>query len=72
MKTKGIGFCDADPASSAIDRRSTVVYCVLVGGNIVTWNSKKQNCVVSSSAEAEYRAMATTTCELIWIKLLKN
>ncbi|RVW87892.1 Retrovirus-related Pol polyprotein from transposon RE1 [Vitis vinifera] len=32
--------------------------------------SKKQTVVSKSSAEAEYRAMAHTTCELIWLKAL--
>ena len=31
---------------------------------------KKQNVVARSSAEAEYRAMASTASELIWIKQL--
>ncbi|RVX16320.1 Retrovirus-related Pol polyprotein from transposon RE1 [Vitis vinifera] len=32
--------------------------------------SKKQDVVVRSSAEAKYRAMALATCELIWLKHL--
>ncbi|XP_072058027.1 uncharacterized protein [Arachis hypogaea] len=32
--------------------------------------SKKQNIVARSSVEAEYRAMALATCELIWLKQL--
>ncbi|RDX63451.1 hypothetical protein CR513_58115, partial [Mucuna pruriens] len=32
--------------------------------------SKKQNTVARSSAEVEYRAMASATCELIWVKQL--
>jgi Reverse transcriptase (RNA-dependent DNA polymerase) len=63
------GYADADWAGS-FDRRSTTGYCTFVGGNIVTWKSKKQNVVARSSAEAEYRAMASTTSELIWIKQL--
>ncbi|XP_068328083.1 uncharacterized mitochondrial protein AtMg00810-like [Pyrus communis] len=72
MKNNGhtqiIAYTDADWAGNAIDRKSTTGYCTLVGGNLVTWKSKKQNVIARSSAEAEYRAMASTACELIWLK----
>ena len=41
---------------------------MLIGGNLVSWKSKKQSVVSRSSAESEYRAMANTVCELMWIK----
>ena len=41
-----------------------------MGGNLVTWRSKKQDVVAHLSAEAMYRAMAHTACELIWIQSL--
>nr|GEW58647.1 putative ribonuclease H-like domain-containing protein [Tanacetum cinerariifolium] len=47
-------YTDADWAEDKGYRRSTSGYFTLVGGNLVTWRSKKQKVVALSSAEAEF------------------
>ncbi|XP_028056260.1 uncharacterized protein LOC114260378 [Camellia sinensis] len=56
-----------DVAGNKTDRHSTSGYCTFVGGNLVTWRSKKQIAVAHSSAEAEYFAMGYTAFEMLWV-----
>ena len=64
------GFCDSDWGNDTEDRRSTSGMCVYLGENLVTWSSKKQPTVSRSSAEAEFKSLATTTAEILWLKSL--
>ena len=43
-----------------------------MGGNLVSWKSKKHNLVAISSTKVKYRVMTNATCELIWLKQLRQ
>ena len=44
--------------------------CIFLGGNLITWRSKKQQVVARSSIEVEYRALSSVATEFVWIQNL--
>ncbi|UYV65269.1 hypothetical protein LAZ67_3003763, partial [Cordylochernes scorpioides] len=68
-----LAFSDSDWANDIDDRRSTSGSAVTINGCLVSWRSKKQNCVSLSTMESEYIALAQTTKEILWItQILEN
>ncbi|GJX23451.1 ribonuclease H-like domain-containing protein [Tanacetum coccineum] len=66
-------YADSDWAKCKMTRKSVSGYCVFISGCLVSWKSKKQATLSRSSAEAEYRSMASAVCEVMWItKILKD
>ena len=63
-------YCDVDWASCSETRRSLTGCSIFLGQTIVSWKTKKQATVSHSSTEAEYRSLASTVCELLWISYI--
>ncbi|PKU62830.1 putative mitochondrial protein [Dendrobium catenatum] len=63
-------YSDADWASDSLDRKSITGFCIFLGKSLISWCVKKQITVAKSSTEAEYRALASATSDLIWLRRL--
>ena len=64
---KFVAYCDSDWGGCLQTRRSVTGYLVKFGNTVVSWKSKKQKMVARSSAEAEFRSMASVVAEVTWL-----
>jgi hypothetical protein len=63
-----IGYTDSDCGGNIDDRKSTSGYTFHFGTGMVSWASRKQPIVTLSSAEAEYVAATSATCQAVWMR----
>ncbi|KAK6121853.1 hypothetical protein DH2020_044407 [Rehmannia glutinosa] len=62
------GYSGSNYAGNIDDRKSTSGSCQFLGDCLVSWFSKKQNCVSLSTVEAEYIFAAFCCTQLLWMK----
>ena len=64
------GYTDSDWARDRDDSRSYGAYVFMLGDSCVSWSSRKQPTVATSSTEAEYMALSNATKQAIWLRSL--
>ncbi|KAK6163824.1 hypothetical protein DH2020_000688 [Rehmannia glutinosa] len=65
---KLIGYSDSDYAGCRVDRKSTSGTCQMLGNRLVSWFSKKQNSIATSTAGAEYIAAGSFCAQVLWMR----
>ncbi|KAJ9551856.1 hypothetical protein OSB04_015901 [Centaurea solstitialis] len=63
-----VAFSDADHGGCQLDRKSTSGHVQFLGDKLVSWGSKKQHCVSTSTTEAEYVAAASCCSQVLWMR----
>jgi len=62
-----VGYVDADFAGDLDGRKSTTGFIFLLNGSAVSWCSKKQSSVATSTVEAEFVAASAAVKEVMWM-----
>jgi transposase InsO family protein len=62
-----VGYADADYAGNGDGRRSTTGFVFIYHGGAITYRSRLQSTVATSTTEAEYMAAADAVKEALWI-----
>ncbi|CAA7058381.1 unnamed protein product [Microthlaspi erraticum] len=64
------GYSDASWITNVEDHTSTSGWVFLLGGGAISWASKKQTCITSSTMESEFVALAAAGREAEWLRNL--
>ncbi|KAL8126657.1 hypothetical protein AgCh_013786 [Apium graveolens] len=65
---KAVGYIDAYFARCRVDRKSTSGSYQFLGQRLVSWYSKKQKYVSTSTSEDEYIATGSCCAQVLWIR----
>jgi hypothetical protein len=63
-----IGYADSDYAADSTTRKSTMGYVFTLANGPISWSSKLQRSVSTSTTEAEYISLCYASKEAVWIK----
>ncbi|KAK9053095.1 hypothetical protein SSX86_029725 [Deinandra increscens subsp. villosa] len=63
-----VAYTDSDYGGCYLDKKSTSGGCQFLGNRLVSWQCKKQTCVSTSTAEAEYIAASSCCGQVLWIQ----
>ncbi|XP_073121350.1 uncharacterized protein [Henckelia pumila] len=63
-----VGYSDANYAGCKLDRKSTSGSCQFLGDRLISWCSKKQTFIATSTTKAEYLAAGSCCAQLLWIQ----
>ena len=63
-----IGYSDTDFAGCKVDKKSTSGGCQFLDDRLVSWSSKKQKSISTSTPEAEYIAVGSCCSQILWMK----
>ena len=65
-------YSDADFGGDVKTRRSTSGFLITIGGTPISWCSKLQHCVATSTCEAEFYSLSECAKQCIWYQNLLN
>ncbi|KAJ7517104.1 hypothetical protein O6H91_21G010800 [Diphasiastrum complanatum] len=63
-------YSDSDFVGDKMDRNSISAFAIFLCGGVISWLSKMQDTISLSSCEPEYKALTSTTKELLWLRRL--
>lgn len=65
-------YADADWANDTMSRKSIGGFASMLAGGLISWQSKQQSLVATSTTEAELLAASSATREVLWLRKLSQ